>query len=66
MANDKTYFPSNIPEALAMLYLQNQGLSGKTPEDVVGLYYDAYYKIHKHHGEARSKSKQKYSQGISY
>lgn len=66
MANDKPGFPSDLSEALTMLYLQNQDLSGKTPEDVVDLYYDAYYKIRKHHGEARSKSKQKHSQGISY
>lgn len=66
MASDKPGFPSDLSEALTMLYLQNQDLSGKTPEDITELYYEAYYKIRKHQDKARSKSKQKHPQGISY
>lgn len=31
-------FPSNKNEALTILYLQNQDLSGKTPEEIYELY----------------------------
>ena len=31
-------FPSNQYEALAMLYLKNQDLAGKTPEELFKLY----------------------------
>lgn len=66
MASDKPGFPSDLSEALTMFYLQNQDLSGKTPEDITELYYEAYYKIRKHQDKARSKSKQKHPQGINY
>lgn len=66
MASDKTGFPSDISKALTMLYLQNQDLSGKTPEDITELYYEAYYKIRNHKNKARSESKQKHPQGINY
>ena len=38
-------FPANRIEALAILYLQNQDLSEKTPEEIVRIYNDAYEKI---------------------
>lgn len=38
-------FPSDRRDALAMLYMQNQDLSGKTPEEIAAMYDDAYSKI---------------------
>lgn len=38
-------FPGNDVEALAMLYVQSQDLSGLTPEDLVHLYDEAYEAI---------------------
>ncbi len=47
MANDVTLrtFPRSFQEALAILYLENQDLSGFTPEQLVDMYHDAYEKI---------------------
>lgn len=47
MANDANLraFPSDSREFLAMLFLQNQDLSGKSPEDIAEMYDDAYEKI---------------------
>lgn len=39
------YFPSNLIEALTMLYLQNQDISGKTPEEIDRLYWETYKRI---------------------
>lgn len=50
MANDiflKT-FPKNECEALAMLYIQNQDLSGLTPEQLLEKYQETYDKISEH------------------
>lgn len=41
-------FPSNKLEALAMLYMQHQNLSGLSPEQVLDKYQDAYAKIRDH------------------
>lgn len=41
-------FPANKLEALAMLYMQHQNLSGLTPEQVLDKYQDAYAKIRDH------------------
>lgn len=38
-------FPSNEIEALAMLWLQSQDLSGITPEELLDKYQDVYQKI---------------------
>lgn len=38
-------FPSNEIEALAMLYVQNQDLSGLSPEALLDMYQTAYDKI---------------------
>lgn len=32
------FFPSSAYEAIAMLYVQNQDLSGKTPEELFKLF----------------------------
>lgn len=47
MSNDVTLktFPRSFQEALAMLYVENQNLSGLTPEQLVDMYLDAYEKI---------------------
>lgn len=34
-------FPRNAQEALVMLYLQNQDLSGKTPSEINTMYWEA-------------------------
>lgn len=38
-------FPANDAEALAMLYVQSQDLSGLTVEDLVDMYDSAYETI---------------------
>ena len=38
-------FPCDEREALAMLYVQNQDLTGLTPEEIYDKYCDAYEKI---------------------
>lgn len=38
-------FPTNKCEALAMLYTQNQDLTGKTPEEILDIYDNAYEQI---------------------
>ena len=47
-------FPSSTSEALAMLYLQNQDLKGKTPEEIQTLYFEAYYAIRRDYRNKRS------------
>lgn len=41
-------FPNSEIEALALLYVQNQDLSGLTPEEIYDKYRDAYKRIHDH------------------
>ena len=50
-------FPANKFEALAMLYLQQQNLSGLTPEQLLDKYQDVYSKIRDHE---RAKGQVKY------
>ncbi len=38
-------FPASETEALAMLYMQNQDLHGKTPEELQAMYYETYYTL---------------------
>ena len=38
-------FPNSAIEALALLYVQSQDLSGKTPADVLTMYYEAKYQM---------------------
>lgn len=40
------FFPSSEYGALAMLYIQNQDLSGKTPEDLLRLYKETEKRIY--------------------
>lgn len=49
MANDtlKT-FPSDKESALAFLYVKSQDLTGKSPEEILDMYDDAYEKISTH------------------
>ena len=47
-------FPDSKIEALAMLYLQSQDLSGLTPEEILDKYDDAYQKIKAHNREKRN------------
>lgn len=41
-------FPDNHIEALALLYVQSQDLTGKSPEEILDIYDDAYVKIKEH------------------
>ena len=41
-------FPASEAQALALLYVQNQDLSGLTPEEIYDKYRDAYECIYKH------------------
>ena len=41
-------FPANKFEALALLYLQHQNLSGVSPEQLLDWYQDVYAKIRDH------------------
>lgn len=45
MSENVNTFPHNKVEALTMLYLQNQDLSGITPEKLLLLYSETYEKI---------------------
>ena len=64
--NENKFFPSTKAEALTMLYLQNQNLSGKSPEEIAELYQDAYQKICSYDKETRSKSGKPKTQRIYY
>lgn len=55
MADTNLYsFPDNEYEALAMLYVQHQDLSGLTPEQFLDMYQEAYNKIRVHEKETRA------------
>ena len=41
-------FPGNKFEALAMLYMQQQNLSGMSPEQVLDKYQEVYAKMRDH------------------
>lgn len=53
MSNDVSLssFPSNRTEALVMLYLQNQDLKGKSPEELQTMYFEAYYAMRRDYRE---------------
>lgn len=38
-------FPSSEEEAVAMLYMQHQDLTGKSPSEIYTMYQEAYYEI---------------------
>ena len=48
MADSFSTFPANRLEALAMLYVQSQDLSGLTPEQLLDMYEEAYSKLREH------------------
>lgn len=52
-------FPENELEALAMLYVQNQDLSGLSPETLLDMYQEAYDKIRLHYSETREQRRHK-------
>ena len=45
---DLRTFPKDANEALALLYLQNQDLSGLTPEELYDQYKNAHDRIRQH------------------
>lgn len=45
MADSPISFPSNSTEALALLYVQSQDLTGKSPSEIQTLFYEAYYEL---------------------
>ena len=51
--NEIKIFPSDRTEALAMLYLQSQDLSGKSPKEIVEMYNFAYSEIKSNSGDAK-------------
>lgn len=59
MANEtlKT-FPASKFEALALLYIQKQDLSGISPEQLLDMYEDAYQKIKDRNREKHSTKQQ--------
>lgn len=54
--NGRTFFPDSRTEALAMLYLQNQDLKDKTPEEIYVMYRDAYERFAKVHRAYRAQN----------
>lgn len=62
-------FPENRIDALAILYLQNQDLSGKTPEEIADMYNEAWDRISKEFGEIQSREheeRRKANRGMSF
>lgn len=52
-------FPSTRTEALAMLYLQNQDLSNKSPKEIQEMYFWAYSEIKEANAERARKERLK-------
>lgn len=48
------FFPSSAYEAIAMLYVQNQDLSGKTPEELFKLFKETERSLYKYATENRN------------
>ena len=46
--NTVTAFPSNKFEALAMIYMQQQDLSGMSPEQMLDKYQEVYGRMRDH------------------
>lgn len=44
-------FPSTKFEALALLYVQSQDLSSKTPSEVLDMYHAAHKEMREHQSE---------------
>jgi len=45
MADKVKTYPESVTDALAMLYLQNQDLKGKTPAEIHTMYWEARKEI---------------------
>lgn len=52
-------FPEDEAEALAMLYVQNQDLSGITPEQLFDMYEDTCKKIKEYRKDKHNAARQK-------
>lgn len=50
-------FPSGKIEAIAMLYVQQQDLSGKTPEEIFDLFEATVEQLRSHQKEVRKKAR---------
>lgn len=50
MSDSFMTFPSNETQAIAMLYVQSQDLSGLTPTQIYDKYRKAYEEIRKYKG----------------
>lgn len=48
------FSPSSAYEAIAMLYVQNQDLSGKTPEELFKLFKETERSLYKYATENRN------------
>ncbi len=48
------FFPSSAHEAIAMLYVQNQDLSGKTPEELFKLFKETERSLYEYATENRN------------
>lgn len=57
-------FPSSPTEALAMLYLQQQDLRGKTPEEIQTMYYETYYALRRDYTAKRANNWFKTQNGL--
>lgn len=44
-------FPSTRAEALALLYVKAQDLTGKSPSEIQTMYFEAYYEIKRDYHE---------------
>lgn len=58
MSESLNVFPSNRHEALAILFLKSQDLSGKSPEEIAIMYDDAYLRIKTKLDELKKKRKE--------
>lgn len=50
-------FPSNRIDALTILYMQSQDLSGKTPEEIANMYKDTWDTISKEFSAIQDREK---------
>ena len=53
-------FPSSEYEALAMLYVKNQDLKGKSVKDIAEIYYNAYYEFRYKTKDIKEKARDKF------
>lgn len=53
-------FPKNEDEALAMLYVKNQELKGKSIKEIAEIYYNAYYEFHYQTREIEKEARNKF------